>query len=321
MQDFTTTLLREKFIIRDAFVETKPSRQRMENPPVIALSNRMVLPLTYKNGSEVLVVRAQNMHICARMAARIVQEFQDSGPLLDRPRPFDWKFAWLSITKGYESKFNPGRWVAIYHKGRLVYEDGEAARHPFLDIIEQCDARNRDNYEQAVTVAEDAFRQAGKIVTIEHDSNIALVLNAEAAEIKCGVIVRAPNKTMTFNFTARPRAGRAVKISQCLSVSAAFLEGIQLAFQIGMIKQKQLYEMIDPASLDAEKGRESSQKLGRLNGAIQQFEQLAEVLYRPERPDFGAMIDEAQAFAKKALAAEFQRRMDAGEIDKGDWIA
>lgn len=320
MNDFTTTLLREKFIIRDAFLETKSNRQRMESPPVIALSNRMVLPLTFKGGSEVLVVRAQNMHICARMAARIVQEFQDSGPLLDRPKPFDWKFAWLSITKGYESKFNPGRWVAVYHKGRLIYEDGETARHPFLDIIEQCDARNKDSYEQAVTVAEDAFRQAGKIVTIEHDSNIALVLNAEESEIKCGVIVRAPNKTMTFNFTAKPKAGRAVKISQCLSVSAAFLEGIQLAFQIGMIKQKQLYEMIDAASLDAEKGRESSQKLGRLNGAIQQFEQLAEISYRPERPDFSAMIDDAQSFAKHALAAELQRRIDAGEIDKGDWI-
>ncbi len=319
MLDFTTTLLREKFIIRDAFSETKSERQRMDNPPVIAMSNRMVLPLTYQGGSEVLVVRAQNMHICARMAARIIQEFQDSGPLLDRTKPFDWQFAWLSITKGYENKFNPGRWVAVYHKGRLVYEDGETQRHPFLDIIEQCEARNKESYEKAVTVAEDAFRQAGKIVNIEHDSNIALVVNAEASEVKCGVIVRGPTKTMTFNFTAKPKGGRPVKISQCLSVSAAFLEGIQLAFQIGMIKQKQLYELVDNNSLDSEKARESSQKLGRLNGAVQQFEQLAEVNYRPERPDFSAMIDEAQAFAKQSLAAEVQRRRDSGEA-KSDWI-
>lgn len=326
MKDFTTTLLREKFVIRDAFAEQKPARERAaEMPPVIALSNRMVLPLTHTNRdgtevSEMLVVRAQNMHTCARMAARIIQEFQDTGPILDRKTPFDWKFAWLSITKGYENKFNPGRWIAVYHKGRIVYEDGETGRHPFLDIIEQCESRNKDSYEKAVSVAEDAFRQAGKIVTIEHDSNIALVVNAEPGETKCGIIVRGPNKTMTFNFTAKAKAGRPVKMSQCLSVSAAFLEGIQLAFQIGMIKQKQIYELIEPASVEADKGREASQKLGRLNGAIQQFENLLDVSYRPERPDFGNMMDEAQVFARQVLAKEVERRIESGEMPKGDWV-
>ncbi|MGZ9109250.1 MAG: hypothetical protein ACXW4B_10590 [Micavibrio sp.] len=323
MKDFTTTLLREKFTIRDAFSEKKAERLRdQDSAPVIALSNRMVLPLTGKDGvNENLVIRAQNMHTCARMAARIVQEFQDSGPILDRTKPFDWKFAWLSITKGYENKFNPGRWVAVYHKGRIIYEDGETQRHPFLDIIEQCEARNKESYEKAVAVAEDAFRQAGKIVTIEHDSNIALVVNFEPEEAKCGIIVRGPNKTMTFNFTAKPKGGRSVKISQCLSVSAAFLEGIQLAFQVGMIKQKQLYELIEPVSAEADRGREASQKLGRLNGAIQQFENLLDVTYRPERPDFSQMIDEAQVFAKQVLAAELERRIAAGEIDRGEWVS
>ena len=114
MNDFTTTLLREKFTIRDAFSEQKAARLRdQDSAPVIALSNRMVLPLVWGDVRENLVIRAQNMHSCARMAARIVQEFQDSGPILDRKKPFDWKFAWLSITKGYENKFHPGRWVAV----------------------------------------------------------------------------------------------------------------------------------------------------------------------------------------------------------------
>lgn len=322
MADFNTTLLREKFVIRDAFSDNKPRRQQ-ETPPVIALSNRIVLPLVSKDGlaSETLIVRAQNMHTCTRMAARIVGEFQDVGPILTRQRPFDWKYAWLSITKGYEQKYNPNRWVAVYHKGRVIYEDGETQRHPFLDIIEQCDARNPDDYEKAVHVAEDAFRQAGKIVTIQHDSNVALVLNYTPEEARSGVIVRGPNRTMTFNFTAKAKAGRPVKISQCLSVAAAFLEGIQLAFQVGMIRQKQVYDMIDAGSEESSKGRESSEKLGRLNGAIQQFENLLEVTYRPDRPDFGNMIDEAQVFAKQALAVELQRRIDAGEIDKADWVS
>lgn len=320
MKDFNTTLLREKFTIQDALAQRGPRRDAA--PPVIALSNRIVLPLMSEDGtmSEKLIVRAQNMHSCARMAARILQEFQESGSILERSTPFDWRYAWLSITKGFEIKFNPHRWIAVYHKGRIVFEDGETERHPFLDIIEQCDARNKDNYEKAVIVAEDAFKQAGKLVTIEHDSNVALVLNSEEGEVRCGVIVRGPNRTMTFSFTARPRGGRSVKISQCLSVCAAFLEGVQLAFQVGMIRQKQVFEMIDPGSAEAERGRESSQKLGRLNGAIQQFENLADVTYRPERPDFSEMIDDAQTFAKAALAAEMERHMLSGEIDRSEWV-
>lgn len=320
MKNFNTTLLREKFTIRDAIAGRGPRRD--EPPPVIALSNRIVLSMVSDDGEtvETLIVRAQNMHTCARMAARILQEFQEAGSILDRRDPFDWRYAWLSITKGFETRFNPNRWIAVYHKGRIVFEDGETGRHPFLDIIEQCDARNKDNYEKAVSVAEDAFKQAGKLVTIEHDSNIALVLTSEGDEVRCGVIVRGPNRTTTFNFIAKPRAGRAVKISQCLSVSAAFLEGVQLAFQVGMVKQKQIFELLEPGSEEAERGRESSQKLGRLNGAIQQFENLAEVTYRPERPDFGEMIDSAQSFARTALAGELERKMKTGEINREDWI-
>lgn len=78
--------------------------------------------------------------------------------------------------------------------------------------------------------------------------------------------------------------------------------------------------MIEPGSDEGNKGREAAEKLGRLNGAIQQFENLLDVTYRPERPDFGNMIDEAQAFAKQSLAAELQRRIEAGESDKSDWV-
>lgn len=320
MKEFNTTLLREKFIIRDAFSEKKPRRQQ-DVPPVIAMSNRMVIPLRSANGdAEVLIVRAQNMHSCVRMAARIIQDFLDEGPILGRSTPFDWQYAWDSITKGYEDKFNPNRWLAVYHKGRVVFEGGATERHTFLDIIEQCDARNKDNYEKAVNVAEDAFRQAGKIVTIEHDSNIAMILNYTPEDIHCGVIVRGPNRTTTFNFTVRPKAGREPKISQCLSVAAAFLEGIQLAFQVGFFKQRQVFDMIESGSIENEKGREASQKLGRLNNAIQQFENTVEVSYRPDRPDFSRMIDDAQAFAKQNLSAEIERKLKDGEISKGDWV-
>lgn len=320
MNDFNATLLREKFVISDAVPGKSPDKV---SAPVIALSNRIVLPMAYADGkyAETLVVRSQNMHNCLRMAARIVQEFQDTGPILNRAAPFDWRFAWLSLVKGFESKYNPNRWIAVYHKGKLVFEDGEVPRHSFLDIIEQCDARNPDNYEKAVLVAEDAFKQAGKVVTITHDSNVAMVLNFTPPETKCGIIVRGPTKTMTFNYTARPKAGRVIKISQCLSAAAAFLEGVQLAFAVGMTRQKEAFDMLDNGAEDLIKLRDSSEKLGRLNGAVQQFENLLEVSYRPERPDFARLVDTAQAHAKITLAAELKRRIAEGEMEQGEWVS
>src|SRR6185436_19167734 len=130
MLEFNASLLREKFVITDALAP--------DATPVIALSNRLVVPMVSENGkeAETYVVRAQNMHICVRVAAQIAREFQDAGPLQTRKKPFDWPDMWEQVVKGYEKNWNPARWIVVYHKGRIVFEDGPAKRHTFLDIIE-----------------------------------------------------------------------------------------------------------------------------------------------------------------------------------------
>lgn len=315
MAEFHTSLLREKFIIHD----TMPA-DMSDKEPVIALSNRLVVPLVSRDRmvSETYIVRAQNMHTCLRMAAHIAGDFMAGGSLIDRPTPYDWEGVYKSVTKGYEAKWNPNRWVAVYHKGRVIFEGGEAERHPFLDIIEQCDTRNKDDYEKTLRVAEDAFRQAGKMVNIEHEANVASIINITEKEAKCGIILRGPNRTTTFNFTAKNKSDRKVKISQCLSVSAAFLEGIQLAFMIGMTNMKVHFELIGKSSDEAFKGRDASQKLARLNGAVAQFENYADIMYRPERPDFSKMMSEAEDFARDLFAADITHKISKGE--EKDWV-
>ncbi len=301
MPEFNTSLLREKFTIYDAM-----PADLSDKGPVVALSNRLSLPLKSDDGKtiETFIIRAQNMHMCARIGAQIASEFQENGPLLGRKKPFDWHETYETLIRGYEKKWNPNRWVAIYHKGRVIFEDGAIERHPFLDIIEQCDARNKDNYEKAVSVAQDAFKQAGRLITIDHDSNIALILAVTPLEGKCGVIVRGPSRTTTFNLTAHKKNDHEVRVSNCLSAAAAFLEGIQLAFFIGMTRKKILYEMISGISPEAKQAEDAGQKLGRLNTAISQFESLLDVTYRPERPEFSRMISDAEDFARKIFAEQ-----------------
>lgn len=317
MPEFNTTLLREKFIINDMM-----PTQDAGAGSVVALSNRLIVPLQSETGdySEVLVVRAQNMHSCARMAAFIARKFQEDGPITSRLEQFDWEEGVEIITKGYEYTWNPKRWIAVYHKGRMVFEDGEVERHPFLDIIEQCDARNKGDYEKAMEVAQDAFNQAGKAVSIDYDSNVALVVNITPAEGKCGLILRAPNKTTTFNMTAKPKLGKPVTVSNCLTAAAAFLEGVQLAFFVGLTRQKLRYELIGPASKEARQCEDASNKLGRLNVALSQFEGMFQVTYRPERPSFSDLITDAESFARKALSTEIEKMIRSGAEDADEWV-
>lgn len=312
MSEFRATLLREKFVIQDMV-----SADIYDRAPIVALSNRIAVPLSDAiwGQGEIFVVRAQNMHLCARMAAHIAKEYQEYGPLLQRSKPFDWDYAWISLIKGYEKKWNPVRWVVVYHKGRVIYEaHGEQGnRHPFVDVIEQCDARNKGKYEQSLTIAKDAFRQAGKLVDIQYESNVALTVNVTDAEGKCGLILRGPNRTTTFSFTAHRKAGRDVRPSQCLSAAAAFLEGIQMTFMIAMARQKVAFEVIPPSSDEAKQGIEAGQKLGRLKGAIDQFERLLDVTYRPDRPDFTEMVDSALVFAKNLIMKKILEDREAGK--------
>lgn len=300
--EFNATLLREKFVISD----TMPA-DFSDEKPVIALSNRMTLPLVSEDESAAgqYIVRAQNMHGCVRFAGRLYHEFVRS---FATPEEFSRLAAWESMFKStmsdYEEKWNEEFWIAVYFQGRVLFESGK--RHAFLDIIEQCDVRNKGHYEKSLSIAEDAFKQAGKLVTIDYNANLALNVHIGHDKGRCGIILRGPSRTTTFNFTAVPTEGgdeAYVKVAPCLQASAEFLEVIQLAFMAGVTKKRLEYEMIDRHSDEAVKAKDAQYRLGALNREIRQFEELYDISYRPERPDIQQIVADAEHFAETRLGA------------------
>ncbi len=295
MADFGTSLLREKFSILDPEI-----KGRENNKPVIALSNRMVADM--KSGDkyhEEFVIRAHNMHSCTRMTALVLQSFYQGGPIMNRHTPFDWSASWDKIVNEYEYAYNPQRWIAVYHKGRIVFEAGE--HHMLLDVIEQCDARNTGQYDESVALAEDAFKQLGKTVTIDHDSNVALVVTFEDNECRVGVIMRGPDRTTTFNFKANGTKEKPLNTPQCLSGAAAFLEGIQLAFMVGMNNEKIRLGIIKRFSNEEKQTKEAKKRLSRLSAEVANMEAAHDVHYRPERPEFPHVIIDAEKLAQQIL--------------------
>lgn len=286
-----TTMLREKFIIHEDDGKTEP---------MIAVGNRIALPLVSKSGrvEERLVVRGQNMHTTLRMAGMIARTFYNDGPILHRSPSFPWGPNWKAWIPEYEMQHNDRNWIAVYSGGRAIFKDG--AYHPFLDIIEQCDARNRDEYDRAVSIAEAAFNQAGRGVRIDHQTTIAMVLGAATDKSRIGLIYRNPQHSSTFNFVIEPGTGNKTKIKaanagphQILMHAAAWLELVQLAVAAGFYKAKRADLIADLPPVQAVQNR-----LGKLNSEIENFENMYMTGYRPERPNMMDLIDEAANYAK-----------------------
>lgn len=295
MTDLNSSLLREKFSIHDTDPDTGEERL------IIALSNRISIELkgVKKEQSETFVIRSHNMHSAVRMAARVLKTHATAGPITHRINPFDWEAAWDGIISDYEFRFNPDRWIAVYQKGHTVFEAGE--HHLLLDVIEKCDARNQHHYDRAIPMAEEAFKQAGKSVKIDYDANVALVINMDKKHAKFGVILRGPNKTTTFNFSVTPREKDPLNMPQCLTTAAAYLEGVQLAFELGMNNIKLHMGIIERHSEEEKKNKEAGRRLSRLNAEISNLERATDVRYRPEKPDLFSIVSDAERLAMKVL--------------------
>ena len=303
MTEFRTSLLREKFTISE--------KTDKKADPVITMSNRIVIPLISEDkiDNETYIVRTQNMHSCVRLAAAITKEFFERGTIANRATPLPWSEIWMDVIKGYERDWNEQIWCTIYNKGRVIFQKGE--HHAFLDIIEQCDASNKNEYAQSVELAEDAFSQAGKDIRIHHETNVALITACAKEQAKCGIIVRSANGATTFNYTAVPKSNnpKPIHAHTTLTVAAAFLEGVQLAFYVGFMNKKQEYNLIEKYSDESRQYRRATERLKNLDRAIGLYENQFNLSYRPERPIFKEIAEKAEDTAIKTLKDQIDAKM------------
>ena len=288
MMLLNTSLLRERFIITE---------ENSKQDPIIAMGNRILLPLVSKNQQikERLIIRAHSMHIALALAAAITKEFHASGPIVNRQKPFAWKELWYDITNDFERPHTPETWCCIYNNGRPVFQDGD--HHPFLDIIEQCDIKNRAEYDRAIPLAEEIFSKAGKTVKIDHDVNIAVVIGAMENQLRCGLILRAPRRTTTFNFMVEEKSeedSHPLHPYHGLELASHFLEAIQLSVISGFIERQIKNGDLVESDKKAVKASASYRRIGRLSQSIETYEKLYKMRYRPEKPEFKHLLDEAR---------------------------
>ncbi len=288
-----TSLLREKFIINEKNINTKAKPLSLCCP-----STRM--PISLQAGeipAESFIIRAYNMHSCARMAAQIIQNYEKNGSIISRVKTSDWKDLWGKSLNSYEREYNPKGWLAIYNKGNLVFSHGK--HHQLFDVIEKCDAINNRNYEESIKLAENYFTQAGKEINMIYDSNVALVAALSTNNARCSMVLRGPGKTTTFNYSLMTTgAKQKLNISQSLNAAADLLEGVQLSYMVGINNEKIRQAIIKRSSKDGRQTAKAMERIELLDKQISSMESIYSVHYRPERPNFKSIIHMSEQFTK-----------------------
>ena len=291
-----TSLLREKFIIKEKNANSNEKALSLSCP-----SNRMLVNLQAGElPKETYIVRTYNMHSCARMVSQIVQDYEKNGPIMSRSITVDWADLWDKSLNFYDRKYNLDAWVSIYHKGKSIFSAGKY--HPFLDVIEKCDVFNKGNYDDAIKLAETSFAKAGTAIDLTYDGNVALVAILSRVSGRCSMVLRGAKGTNTFNYSINPmKKKQKINPPQGLSAAADFLEGVQLTHLIGTNNIKIEFNIIEKYSSEYKQTQDAKKRILELDTLINSMENLYEVRYRPERPNFDILIEISEKFTQDTL--------------------
>ena len=298
MKEFTATLLREKFEIREVQKTSGQRNSNTEDAPedapetVTALSNRIVIPFEISHTAEVeeFVIRSHTMHSSVRLARELIQDFQRRGPLGNRVDKIDWARHWDRVMTPEQQSFDPDYWCAVYLNGKLVYSDQN--HHPFLDVIEKFAARPDVEYENSLALAEDAFAKAGKDVRIFHDSKIAAIIEIRQKSTRAGIIIRSPKKTTTCNISIEKLNKKDDHIRPSFDLCAAYLEGIHHSFMIGHLEKTIKDKASDLVGQTRRRIKKSRDRLYDIQRMTDTLGRQINVQYRPEKPNFKQIIYE-----------------------------
>ena len=111
-----------------------------------------------------------------------------------------------------------------------------------------------------------------------------------------------------------------LRVHTTLTVAAAFLEAVQLAFQVGLMNRKKEYHLFEAYSDEDRKHKRATRRLANLNRAISQYEQNFDVSYRPDRPTFPEMVAKAEEKALSILKPQIEKMIEEGELEQKDWV-
>lgn len=278
------SLLREKFCVRDI---------ASNKEPLVVLGNRLQIPLGPTGREPPLVIRCHSLHMTLRLLALFIRESEFTGLSEDAAAGYAWAEKWNDLRDGFEKKHSPDTWVTVYHKGKCLFHAGET--HAFFDVIEHCQYGNREQYDYAVEMAQATFKKAGKSLLIEHESHVGYVQETIGDTIRLALVLRLPGQKATFTVLVQGAGDDELPPPdyKAMQIGADFIEAINRSVQAGFLQRKILDNKLSDTSQEGRQFKSLTKRIRELNNDIIRNENRYHVKYRPEKPDFKAIQDEA----------------------------
>jgi len=279
VEEFSTSLLREKFIVKDKVVSSSGKIIEVK-------SNRVFFTLGTGSKKENLVIRSKQAYISIIMASRILRDyfFEDEDPILKRVIPIDWQALWATTLSDYEKEYNPELWCAVYVNGNSVFQYQEPE---FVDVIERCANVVPSDYGSISETLEDMIERAGEHKKVEYVSDFASTMYLKNGKVSCSVInnLSANNKS-AFNLDISGGDNIGSLVEESLLVSAAFLEIFDLRFFISKVQAQIDNSEIDENHENVKRMRSAIVRTNKVHEFISEMEAEYNIEYFPERPNF-----------------------------------
>ena len=279
----TVTLYREKSAVHK-FMELNDDANDDAEPVLSLRSNRVTIPVKTQMSNVMVVVRGQNIPSTMRMTSVVVDELRRDSSVLHEAAEFDWDSMWRRKVSKYEADNNPDNWVSLHVGGELAYASQEG-----LEAIAEVEllADQDDVTESIIMEAASNVLGALEDLAVEHDSQTAFVFTPFPAYHRAAILERRDRRTGSFAVAVyHPTPQRPVRLSHFISFCADMTEALthkSFLDRIQDIAADNVAEVsnVKPAFLQATRNRKRD-----LLDAIETFEDVNKVVYRPERPSF-----------------------------------
>jgi hypothetical protein len=277
------TLYREKSVVY-RFVELEEDESPHDEPVLQIRSNRITIPAKTKISTVAVAVRGQNITGTMRMAASVLDEIRRDANLLVGGGNVDWDSQWRRRMSKYELDFNPANWVSVHIAGNQVFSSRED--NAAVQTIESLCPGEEVTDSVILETAQNVLSALDDFA-VEHDSQTAFVLSPGAQYHRGSILERRDRKTGAVSISVHhPTPQSPVRLSHFFAFCADVIEVMTHKSFLDRVQEMAAANTLTKSGISPTHVAATRTRRKDLIQAIENFEQVNRVVYRPERPHF-----------------------------------
>lgn len=253
---------------------------------LVIKSNRTAFTLSRTPVVEHMVVRGHTLPGTVRMAGIMINAFQRDKMVFREDKQPDWAAAWERVESPYERTYMP-TWVMVYVNGVPVFaktppNDDLNNVYETVDLIERA-SKGGDLTE---SVLRDVVHAVAPSLSVQHDSQTAVVMTSGAGYEKCAILERAAGSKRSLSFTVMVDK-TPVTPTTMLNSAADLIEATNISDMMARVNKGQ-GKPLNPVDVGIPNDRfiAAQSRRRQLMDVLRGFERAYQVRYRPDRPAF-----------------------------------